>query len=113
LLTLETDAAALGRKYGAALLVRIEGEVDVHTSRLLAEQGAEIDGSPVTWQQVITSCEWREVAFDLQDVSFMDAAGLRWLQTLRHTAKTAGMDTRIVNPSRPVRKIMGLCGVRN
>jgi anti-anti-sigma factor len=51
------------------------------------------------------------LTIDLQGITFMDAAGLRVLMTLRQRTRACGCQLIVSRPSQPVLKLLRLCGL--
>ncbi|GAA4727475.1 hypothetical protein GCM10023350_08040 [Nocardioides endophyticus] len=81
---------------GSWTVVEVEGEMDVQVVALVAD---------------LVGVDTTRVVFDLQRVTFMDAAGLSAVGgSIRHRAMGAGGSVRLVAPSRSARRLLMLAG---
>jgi anti-anti-sigma factor len=81
---------------GGCVSVRLAGEFDL----ISAEAAHEVIGRLV--------CSGLNVAVDMSRVTFLDAAGTRFLIESQQFARAAGGDLVVCHPSRPVRRILEL-----
>jgi len=52
----------------------------------------------------------RQIVLDLSHISYLDAAGVRFLLTAQQQARTTGRNLVIWHPSRPVRRVLAITG---
>jgi anti-anti-sigma factor len=52
----------------------------------------------------------RRIVLDLSQITFFDAAGVRFLLTAREQARTSGRDLVVRHPSRSVRRVLAITG---
>jgi anti-anti-sigma factor len=83
-------------------LIRIRGTLDIGSIRPVLQLVRTLD---LRGAQSLT--------MDLEGVTFIDAAGLRVLTTSRQRARVFGCPLVLSNPSRPVRRLLDLCGLEN
>ena len=83
------------------LIFRITEEIDHHTTEKLRRK----------MDYEITRFMPREVVFDFSKVSFMDSAGIGLLIGRYKLAKLLGGNTKIVNSSKAVKKMLEMSGV--
>lgn len=83
-----------------ALIVQVQGEVDIHTSPALesALQEAVNDGKSAVW-------------VDLSDVSFMDSSGLGALIASLRVAKANSKELVLVSPQPAVNRVLAMTGL--
>jgi anti-sigma B factor antagonist len=79
-------------------VVRVLGEVDASTCSKLDEMLFTLDGS-------------KPASVDLSAVTFMDSSGLRVLIGHHHLRGDDRFGLNIVNPSRPVRRLLEITGL--
>ncbi len=85
---------------GSELTVRITGEIDHHSARVIRRK---IDESLYYYRP-------KTVALDLSEVSFMDSSGLGLILGRFTLARELGGVLRIVDPSENVSKVLDLAG---
>jgi anti-anti-sigma factor len=97
----ETTELVVGIRPGAPLHVEAHGELDIVTTPWLREE-------------LLCLILWHgpRLVLDLSRVTFMDCAGIGALLAMRRRAQLAGGWMRVVNPSRPVSRIIATTGLR-
>ena len=87
-------------RHDGRVIVRLAGELDCASAAIahLALERAATDGT--------------EIALDLSRVVFLDAAGLRFLISAQRRARAADRRMIVRRPSRSVRRLLDLTGVR-
>lgn len=75
----------------------LDGELDTHTARLVADALAEMPD--------------RAVEIDIAGLSFMDSSGLRVLVDATQRARDRGHDISVRNPSDAVRRLVEISGL--
>lgn len=94
MLALESPRAVGGHESSA--VVAAAGEIDIATAAALRRRlVVALDRHPA-------------VAVDMSAVTFIDCAGLRALLAARHHADRHGRRLAVLNPSRPVRRLLTL-----
>lgn len=96
----DLDVKATFDRNGAAY-VTVAGEVDLATSRFLADQlTALIEGElPIA-----------RVEIDLFGVTFIDISGIRVLEQAARATNKRGRDLRLARPSRAVTRMVDILG---
>ena len=79
-------------------VVRAVGEVDASTCGQLDERLRALDGA-------------EPASVDLSAVTFMDSSGLRVLIEHHYLRAERGYSLTVVNPSRPVRRLLEITGL--
>lgn len=51
-----------------------------------------------------------QIVLDLSHITYLDAAGVRFLLTAQQRARTTGRDLVVRHPSRPVRRVLAITG---
>ncbi len=77
-------------------------------------EGSLDSGSFANVLQLVSSIDLHDahsVTIDLEGVTFIDAAGLRVLMTLRQRTRAAGSQLIVSRPSQPVCRLLSLCGL--
>jgi anti-sigma B factor antagonist len=90
----------VARSSGEDLDVALVGELDM-TACFAVE--AEIE-------RLLGDRAARRLVLDLAELDFVDSAGLGALLTIRDRTQDLGVELRLVNPSRPVRRILEATG---
>ncbi len=85
---------------GSLLTVKISGEIDHHSARVLRQK---IDEALYYYRS-------REVALDLSNVAFMDSSGLGLILGRFTLARELGGELRVINPSESVSRVLELAG---
>ena len=75
----------------------LDGELDTHTARLVAEALAEM--------------RERVAEIDIAGLTFMDSSGLRVLVDATQRARNRGHDVSVRNPSAAVRRLVEISGL--
>ena len=83
------------------LYIQITEEIDHHTTEKLRRK----------MDYEITRFMPREVVFDFSKVTFMDSAGIGLLIGRYKLAKMLGGDTKIINSSQSIKKVLEMSGV--
>jgi anti-anti-sigma factor len=85
---------------GDRVTLRLSGEIDMHTAPHLREA---------------TLCATRQfspvLALDLADVDFMDSTGVEVLVSTRRRIDLEGGRLKLLNPSRPVLRVLEVTGL--
>jgi anti-anti-sigma factor len=81
-----------------ALVLRLVGDLDPHTAPALTEALEAADDS-------------RPLVLDLEEIAFMDSAGLRVLLTAHEEATNAGRELTLRRPSEAAQRILELTGL--
>jgi anti-anti-sigma factor len=86
---------------GASVTLRLSGEMDMSTAELVREAAlAAIDqGHP-------------DVDIDMSAVTFMDSTGLQVLLETSRRAESAGGRLQLVDPTRAVKRVLEVTGVK-
>lgn len=83
---------------GSIAIVRFAGEIDFVSAKA---GGNVVEQLPA---------DIKHMVLDLSGVTFCDAAGVRFLLTIRETAMAAGVDVAVRHPSKVVRRILQITG---
>jgi anti-anti-sigma factor len=78
--------------------VRLSGELDI-ASAGAARRALELLDAGI-----------QQIVLDLSDITFCDAAGVRFLLAAQKQARTIGRDLVVRHPSRPVRRVLTITG---
>lgn len=93
--------SATTRPDGDTVVIELVGELDLHSSELLATAVAEaLEVSP------------DHIAIDAEALSFADSAGLRALLSAREAAGRRDVALRIVRASPPLGRLLDMTGLR-
>lgn len=84
---------------GSRAVIRVSGELDLYTAPQLAEQLARSLGST------------EDILVDLEQLEFMDCAGVRVLVQFTHAAEAAGVAFGVTPGSRQVQRLFELTEV--
>ncbi len=84
----------------AATVVRVRGEVDLHTAPLVEQQLQQLLGDGA-----------REIVVDLAEVTFLDAAALGTLVRTANRLRRCDGDIRVSSPTRSVQKTLQITGL--
>ena len=84
----------------ACLTVRLDGEIDHHSSNALR---AEVDAA-------IYAHLPQELVFDFRNVSFMDSSGIGLIMGRAKLTEEYGGTLEIHNPSQQIRKVLRISG---
>jgi anti-anti-sigma factor len=82
------------------LLIRLRGDFDFGNVEMLRRTLRSVS-SPVG----------SRIALDAAEVTFIDVVSIEAILAARHEQRAAGRDLVIVNPSRPVRRLIQLAGL--
>jgi anti-anti-sigma factor len=52
----------------------------------------------------------QQIVLDLSHITYLDAAGVRFLLTAQQRARTTGRDLVVRHPSKPVRRVLAITG---
>ena len=96
-----TNFEVTTRDNGGAVIVAVEGELDIATAPRLEAALIDVERNGT-----------REIVLDLANVQFMDSSGLRSLLSARRRAESAGRALRLVNVPPDVRRVFDVTGVR-
>jgi len=95
LLKIDTEAE------GSTLNVTLSGEFDMGA---VAAFRSAVEGAPEPWKRA---------AIDMNDVVFMDSAGLQELWRLKNRARERDLEVVLVRPSVPVMRLLELTGLES
>ena len=84
----------------ACLRVTLKGEIDAETGVCLHDAVANFDPR-----------RHQSIEFDLSGVTFVDSSGIGALVQARRAAEGGGARIVLVNPSRPVVRVLALVGL--
>lgn len=84
-----------------AILVTVQGEVDLASAEQLARAGADL------------ADDSRPVILDLEKVTFMDSSGLRCLLDFERQVTERGMTFALLRPSSAVTRLLDLVDLRH
>lgn len=96
-----SDAARLEIRrsdVGGELVFHLVGDLDPHTAPTLTEA-------------IEATAQDCPLVLDLEEVAFLDSAGLRVLITAHDRAQTAGGELRLRRPSESARRVLELTGL--
>ena len=82
-------------RFGSWVVLEIEGEMDIQLASAIDE---------------LSGRHWAFVVFDLHEVTFMDATGLRVMAEMQRQAVASGGCVRVAAPSRQARRLLELAG---
>lgn len=89
------------RMYNNMLIVTLCGELDEHTAKFTTNKIDELS----------SKASFRQVVFDLSELSFMDSTGIGVLIGRYKILKNKGIGVFITNPSAHAEKIFKLTGL--
>lgn len=87
------------RRDGAAAVIEVAGELDLHAAERLSAVAADVLAQPV-----------ESVDVDARRVTFIDSAGIRAILLARAEAQTAGIAFTLSGASPVVRRIIEIAG---
>jgi anti-anti-sigma factor len=90
-----------------AVLVRAHGEVDLGT---VEDLRAVLDRA-VREPHPVTGSEPDHLVWDLDGITFFSAAGVGALAEAGDAARRRGADLHLIASTRPVRRVLALCGL--
>lgn len=78
--------------------VRLCGDLDIASAGAARRALEQVDA------------DIQQIVLDLSDITYCDAAGVRFLLTAQKQARTTGRDLVVRHPSRPVRRVLAITG---
>jgi len=94
------DLILESRQHGSWTILRVAGELDLHTSPLLQERLADMLGDGVS-----------RLALDLQDVGFMDSSSLAVLVTVLKRLRERNGEMTLLGVNGSPLKVLALTGI--
>jgi anti-anti-sigma factor len=90
--------AEASRDGSSSATVRLCGDLDIASAGAARRALEQLDAGI------------QQIVLDLSDITYCDAAGMRFLLTAQKQARTTGRDLVVRHPSRPVRRVLAITG---